>query len=96
MYFVWDHDKERKNISKHCIDFDTAVSVFNDNNRIEMYDEEHSADEDRFITIGMVGSLTIVVTVVYTYRDPAIRIISARTATKAESEVYYGDRGKRY
>lgn len=89
--FEWDDDKEHKNIVKHKIDFSTAALVFNDENRIEMYDERHSAYEDRYITIGQVNNFTFIVMVVYTERKDAIRIISARLATKTEKEMYrYG------
>jgi len=34
------------------VDFETAMFVFNDNDRIEIYDELHSEDEDRWDAIG--------------------------------------------
>ena len=52
--FEWDEEKEKKNIIKHGIDFETASYVFLDPNRLEYYDKEHSTDEDRYITIGLV------------------------------------------
>ena len=52
MLFEWDDVKEKINIAKHGIDFGTAALVFRDENRIEFYDEAHSTDEDRYITIG--------------------------------------------
>jgi hypothetical protein len=89
MQFEWDDEKEKINIIKHGIDFSTAALVFGDENRIEKYDAVRSIDEDRYITIGSIGGVAIVVMVVYTERDPAIRIISARLATKREQEAYY-------
>ena len=89
MQFEWDEEKEKTNIDKHGIDFSTAALVFGDNNRIEKYDEKHSAEEDRYITIGQINGVAIVVMVVYTSRNSAIRIISARLATKRETEAYY-------
>ena len=90
MQFEWDDEKDRKNIAKHGISFRTAILVFKDQNRLEKYDEAHSLDEDRYLTIGVIGGTFMVVTVVYTERPEAIRIISARRATKAEKEEYYG------
>ena len=87
--FEWDDEKEQKNIIKHKIDFSTAALVFDGENRIEMYDDRHSDDEDRYITIGQVNDFTFIVMVVYTERGEAIRIISARLATKREKEMYY-------
>ena len=57
---------------------------------IEKYDDTHSLDEDRYLTIGEIGGTFMVVTVVYTERPEAIRIISARRATRVEKEEYYG------
>lgn len=90
MQFEWDDEKDRKNIAKHGIGFRTAILVFQDQNRLEKYDEEHSLDEDRYLTIGEISGTFMVVTVVYTERQEAIRIISARRATRAEKEEYYG------
>ena len=89
MNFEWDEEKESINIAKHGIDFSTAALVFGDNNRLEKFDTRHSIDEDRYITIGQIGGIAIVVMVVYTERKDAIRIISARLATKKEKEAYY-------
>lgn len=89
MRFEWDDEKERKNIAKHGIDFPTAALVFGDEQRLEFYDELHSDAEDRFITIGNIGGTIAVLTVVYTERGEAIRLISARRATKREERRYY-------
>ena len=84
--FEWDEDKERANIKKHGISFSTAALVFNDEQRVEYYDADHSGEEDRFVTIGLVGDI---ITVVYTIRKPVYRIISARPATQIEKKRYY-------
>ena len=82
----WDDRKNEINKRKHGISFETAAYVFEDINRIEYFDEAHSADEDRFIVLGLVRKVLFVV---YTDRGDATRIISARKATEAETEVYY-------
>lgn len=89
MQFEWDEEKEKKNIEKHGIDFETAARVFGDENRLEFYDEVHSENEDRYITIGMIDEVAYIVMVVYTEREEAIRLISARKATKQEGRMYY-------
>lgn len=48
MKFEWDEDKNQLNYRKHGIDFETAMLVFNDIQRIEIYDMEHSIHEDRY------------------------------------------------
>ena len=50
--FVWDAAKNEHNMAVHHISFETAMLVFNDVNRIEVYDDAHSDDEDRYDTIG--------------------------------------------
>lgn len=89
MQFEWDDEKEQINIKKHGIDFETAARVFTDENRIELYDEIHSEIEDRYITIGMIDEVAYIVMVVYTEREEAVRLISARMATKQEGRIYY-------
>jgi len=44
--FEWDADKAALNLKKHGVRFDTAAKVFCDENRIELYDSEHSTDEE--------------------------------------------------
>lgn len=61
MIFEWDEEKNKINMEKHGIDFDTAMLVFNDLQRIEIYDIEHSLEEDRYNTIGMVNDVLFVV-----------------------------------
>ena len=52
MLFEYDEEKNLTNIKKHGISFPSAARVFFDYDRIEMYDEENSIDEDRYDTIG--------------------------------------------
>lgn len=89
MQFEWDDEKEKINIVKHKLDFTTAAFVFDDENRLEIYDENHSSDEDRYLAIGAVGSMLVILTVVFTERGEKIRIISARKATAKERKMYY-------
>ena len=91
--FEWDENKEKINISKHGLDFSTAALVFRDQNRLEWFDELHSDYEDRYITIGEINGIAVVLMVVYTERGDAIRLISARKATKQERRMYYGAQG---
>lgn len=84
MQFEWDDEKEQINIKKHGIDFETAALIFDDENRLEIYDEAHSEYEDRYI-----NGVAVIAMVVYTERGEAIRLISAREATKKERRMYY-------
>jgi uncharacterized DUF497 family protein len=84
MPFEWDPKKDQTNREKHGVSFEEVTELFTSGDDfLEIYDEEHSHEEDRFIAIGPIE--TGVVVVVYTEReDDAIRIVSARKATKKE------------
>ncbi len=84
----WDDNKNRINIRKHGISFETAALVFADEERIEYYDKLHSQDEDRYVVLGCVQGILYVV---YTMREEAARLISARMARPTERKLYYGE-----
>ena len=86
MKFEWDENKNIINKEKHKISFETAAHVFDDPNYIEMFDFEHSVDEDRYIAIGKVGDVLFVV---FTEKKETIRMISARLATRMGRSLYY-------
>ncbi len=69
--------------------FDESMSVFDDPMLITVIDDEHSIDEERYITIGFSkhGRLLMVA---HTDREGRIRIISSRKATQKE-EGFYAD-----
>lgn len=83
--FEWDPRKAAANARKHGIRFADAVAVLEDGRAITLRDD--SAGEERWVTIGM-DALAQVLTVVYTWRGNAIRLISARPATPNESRQY--------
>ena len=89
MIFEWDDHIEQIYIARHGFDFKTAASGFQDEFRIEIFDELHSDIEERYITIGQIGGVEIVIMVVYTERKQAIRLISARKATTQERKMYH-------
>ena len=88
MLVEWDDNKNRVNIKKHGISFETAALVFADDERIEYYDKLHSQDEDRYVVLGCVQGILYVV---YTMRGEAVRLISARMANQTERKIYYGE-----
>ena len=90
MQFEWDEEKNKRNLKIHGIDFEMAARVFADPHRLEKYDDSHSDDEDRYITIGEINGTAYIVMVVYTERGEVTRIISARKATSQERRAYYG------
>lgn len=85
--FVWDKAKAKANYAKHGVNFDTAKGVFKDPFAVEYLDDRQDYDEDRFVVTGMVDGQLLLVA--YTGRTNAIRIISARRATKHEQKAYF-------
>ncbi|CAA6808033.1 MAG: Unknown protein [uncultured Sulfurovum sp.] len=90
--FEWDINKARTNLTKHKISFEGATSVFKDKQAISISDEEHSNNEERWLTIGM-DEVTRTLVVIHTYisineNNANIRLISARKATKKEQQIY--------
>jgi hypothetical protein len=87
--FTWDPRKAAENERKHGVSFREAQSVFADEHALLIDDPEHSADEPRFILMGLSVRLRILV-VVHGCRESEeiIRIISARKASRRERENY--------
>ncbi len=88
--FEWDENKNQTNKRKHGVSFDEAESIFADENALLIHDPDHSADEDRFVLLGLSGKFRMLV-VCHCYRssDEIIRIISARKADKDEEQQYW-------
>jgi uncharacterized DUF497 family protein len=85
--FEWDDKKAILNLKKHGISFEETSTVFGDWLAITIEDPLHSEDEDRLIIIGKSELLNTLV-VVHVERHEAIRIISARHASKNEQKIY--------
>jgi uncharacterized protein len=84
--FVWDEDKARANIAKHGIDFFRAAEVFFDP-FVRIVDASQN-DEDRDAAIGYDSTGRVLFVVYVEFDGMAIRIISARKATRNERESY--------
>ena len=85
MEFEWELPKAELNLRKHGVSFEDAKEVFKDPLNIEWPDD--SDHEERTIVVGQFQSRFYYV--VYTERQPKIRLISARRATKNEQARYY-------
>jgi uncharacterized DUF497 family protein len=92
--FAWDTRKAISNFEKHGVSFEGAATVFGDADGLNWTDVTHSAKEPRFRRLGKsVGNRIILVG--YTVRRArngreAIRIISARQASRKERKAYAG------
>ena len=87
MYFQWDPEKARANRTKHGVAFEEAMTAFLDPLSITILDPDHSERENRFVLIGRSTTGRLLV-VVHTDRGDAIRLISARRATRRERRAY--------
>jgi uncharacterized DUF497 family protein len=87
--FEWDEAKARANRRKHGVAFEEARTVFFDEDALLRPDDEHSDEEDRFVLLGLSGTLRLLL-VCHCYReeDSVIRIISARKASRSERRQY--------
>ena len=92
LIFDWDPDKARTNLAKHGVSFEAAMTVFQDRLALTIFDPDHSAKEERWVTLGLAAGgvlLLVVHTHVEMSRDEAlIRIISARRPTRNERRQY--------
>lgn len=87
MQFEWDREKAEVNLKKHGISFEEASSVWRDYFNIELFDHEHSVQENRFLMVGE-SNLNRLLIISFTERENKIRIISARELTPTERREY--------
>ena len=76
----------------HGAAFDRAATVFHILDALSDFDQPHSQQEDRWVTMGLDTTGTLLV-VCHTYQDMSessakIRVISARKATRTEATQY--------
>ena len=92
--FDWDPNKARINLKKHRVSFLLAMSVFHDPLSITIFDEAHSENEERWVTVGKAENGQTLV-IVHTFqlisaKEAKLRIITARKADKQERLDYEG------
>lgn len=81
--FEWDPQKAAANLAKHKVSFEEAATVFGDPLGRIVADPRHSSVEERFVLLGLSQDHRLLA-VMYVDRGEAIRIISARRATRRE------------
>jgi len=85
--FEWDQGNNLKNWEKHKVGIDECEQVFF-NKPLRIYpDQKHSKIEQRFTAYGRTND-DRKLTVVFTFRNRLIRIISARDQNKNEKTKY--------
>ena len=85
--FEWNETKAATNLRKHGVSFEEAASVFSDALAYTFADPDHSVGEQRLLTFGL-SQFGHLLAVVHAERGRAIRIISARKATRHERGIY--------
>jgi uncharacterized protein len=83
--FEWDPAKEALNIEKHGIDFTTATLIWH-GPVFERLDNRRQYGEIRIQAFGVVENHSL--TVIFTWRSEARRIISARRANSREKSLF--------
>ena len=85
--FQWDPPKAAENARTHGVTFEEAGTVFGDPLASYFADPDHSLDEARLVAVGR-SHRGRVLAVMFTERPPAVRLISARPATRRERDAY--------
>ena len=90
--FEWDPAKARQNARKHRVTFERGATVFKDPNALSLFDEEHSDEEERWITLGLDENGALLV-ISHTFNEEGedrarVHLISVRKATKNETKQY--------
>ena len=73
--FEWDARKAASNLTKHGVSFEEATAVFADPLGRILQDPRHSADEERYVLLGVSLGRTLLA-VMYVERGETIRLIS--------------------
>ena len=84
MEFEFDPAKSASNLEKHGIDFDAVQAIWQDVMRVEV--PARTADEPRWLVVGQIDGKHW--SVVVTYREQRVRIISARRSRTEEVALY--------
>lgn len=79
--------KSREQSQKHGVSFAEAETVWDDYFYVDLFDSEHSIEENRFLIVGESNVKRLLI-VSYTERDNQVRIISARELTAKERKDY--------
>jgi uncharacterized DUF497 family protein len=91
-HFEWDPAKARRNARKHRVTFERGATVFLDPNALSLFDEQHSGEEERWITLGL-DETGVLLVISHTYHEEMensarVHLISVRKATKNETKQY--------
>jgi uncharacterized DUF497 family protein len=83
LQFEYDENKSNLNKIKHGIDFEEAKSIFNEKN-VFIKRAKTIDDEERYAITGLINKKCY--TIIFTFREANIRLISARRCRKNEKK----------
>lgn len=90
--FDWDPEKAAENFRKHGVAFEEAATIFLDPFAASLFDDDHSVNEERWITQGRASSGRLLVVSHTFFEVPGleirVRLISARPAKTHERKQY--------
>ena len=72
-HFEWDPAKARQNARKHRVRFERGATVFLDPNALSLFDDQHSEEEERWITLGL-DETGVLLVISHTYHEEANRV----------------------
>ena len=87
IHFLWGKGNELKNFVKHRVTIEEIEEIFFDPDKKMLDDLLHSQTEPRHLLLGLTKQHRLLF-VVFTVRNRAIRIISARDLNKKERSLY--------
>jgi uncharacterized DUF497 family protein len=87
MDITFDPENRMKALVERGVDFARAGEVFA-GRHLTIEDDRRDYGEVRFVTIGMLDQRMVVM--IWTHREPAIRVISMRKANDREYTIYKG------
>ena len=88
MFYEWDESKRLINLGKHGYDFREAWKIFESSVKVTF--DSHRPTEKRWNDLSEIDGTLIVLTLTYTVRGEAVRIISMRKASRKERSLFYG------
>lgn len=90
MRYEWDEAKREANLIKHGLDFVIAADVYEADHKLTI--PSPRSTEMRFVDVAELDGELITLSLAYTLRGDAVRVISLRSANRKERRMY--DEGK--
>jgi len=85
--FDWDAGNVQKNWERHAVRFSECEEVFFRAPLLALNDQKDSRREERFAALGRTA-LGRLLSIVFTFREERIRVISAREMSRKERQEY--------